>query len=81
MHSVFLVRMILCKKTKNKIFTRSLFAKKNINIGDLLNKENIISLRPCLGLESINYFKIYNKKSPLKINKLQPISRSIIKKF
>ena len=69
------------KDKKNKIFTRSLFAKKNINIGDLLNKENIISLRPCLGLESINYFKIYNKKSPLKINKLQPIPRSIIKKF
>lgn len=69
------------KDKKNNFFSRSLFAKKNISKDEIFSRKNIISLRPNIGLSSVNFFKILNKKSPLNIKKYEPIPISILKKI
>ncbi len=58
---------------KNIKFRRSLFAKKRIKKNEKFSKENIISLRPKIGVCSSNYFKILGKISKKNINKDSPI--------
>ena len=55
---------------------RSIFAKKNIKKGEKINKENIVCLRPKIGICASSYFKILNKKVNKNINKYKPIKKS-----
>lgn len=54
---------------------RSIFAKKNIKKGEKINKENIVCLRPKVGICASNYFKILNKKVNKNICKYNPIKK------
>lgn len=55
--------------SKNIKFRRSIFAKKNIFKGEKISHENIVSLRPLIGLGSENFFKIIGKKIKKNIKK------------
>ena len=47
---------------KNIKLRRSIFAIKDINKGDKLNKENINTFRPIIGIPADKYFKVIGKK-------------------
>lgn len=52
------------KQQKNLIsFRRSIYARKDIKKGEIFTSKNLISLRPCIGLSSNQYFKLIKKKS------------------
>lgn len=59
-------------------FRRSIFSKKQIKIGEKITKKNIISLRPKIGIDASNYFKILGKKVKLNIPKDRPIFKKNI---
>tara|TARA_B100002019_G_scaffold238743_1_gene213952 strand:+ start:2458 stop:3498 length:1041 start_codon:yes stop_codon:yes gene_type:complete len=68
------------KKTqKNKHFRRSIYALKTIQKNEKFTKENIVALRPKLGLCASKYFKILNKRSRKIILKDSPIYEANIK--
>lgn len=72
----------LKKSEKNSLFfRRSIFSKKDILKGEKFDKENIVCLRPKIGISSIDYFKIINKKSKRFIRKNSPIFKSFISNF
>ena len=52
---------------------RSIFANKTIEKGEKLTKNNIICLRPKIGICSSKYFNVLNKKVKKKIKKNSPI--------
>ena len=58
------------KSFKNK---RSLFAMKDISKNQKINQNNIISLRPKIGIGSEYYFKIQGKTVNKNIRKDKPI--------
>ena len=58
------------KSFKNK---RSLFSIKDIGKNEKINRSNIISLRPKIGVGSQNYFKIIGKRVKRNISKDDPI--------
>ena len=65
------------KSEKNSLFfRRSIFSKKEIKKGEKFNKDNIICLRPKIGISSNNYLKILNKKAKKNIKKNSPIYNS-----
>ena len=64
---------------KNKIFRRSIFAIKDIKKGEKFLVSNIKTYRPNLGLGENYYFDLINKKSPININKNQPLSKNLLK--
>lgn len=75
----------LSKKSNNNLnsynikFRRSLFASKEILKNDLINSQNIIALRPSVGIPAENYFSILGKKSKKKIKKNSPIFKHDLK--
>lgn len=64
------------KSIKNR---RSLYALKDIKKNEKLNWNNIISLRPVIGISSQFYDKVINKTSKVEIKKNQPIKLRMIK--
>jgi len=66
---------------KNKVFRRSIFAIKDIKIGEKFTKNNIRRIRPGYGLSPVYYEKILNKKSPLNFKAEMPIKLKPFKKF
>ena len=64
------------KSIKNR---RSLYASKDIKKNEKLTWNNIISLRPVIGISSEFYNKVINKISKFKIKKNQPIKFNMIK--
>tara|TARA_B100000989_G_scaffold297916_1_gene285230 strand:- start:438 stop:1454 length:1017 start_codon:yes stop_codon:yes gene_type:complete len=68
-------------ENKSKIFRRSIFTIKNIKKGEKFSKDNIKVVRPGYGLEPKYFNKILNKKSPVNINKHEPLKAHIIKKI
>ena len=58
------------------IFRRSIFTKKEINVGDKFTSNNIQTLRPKVGICASNYFKIIGKRSKKKIKANEPIFKS-----
>lgn len=64
------------KSVKNR---RSLYASKDIKKNEKLTWNNIISLRPVIGISSEFYNKVINKISKFKIKKNQPIKFNMIK--
>lgn len=68
-------------ENKSKVFRRSIFAIKDIKKGEKFSKKNIKVIRPGYGLEPKYFNKILNKKSPIKIEKYEPVKSSILKKI
>ena len=70
--------IIFNKIDKKSIFyRRGIYAKSDIKKGDIFTKNNLITLRPKLGLGAENFFKILNKKSNANYRYLQPIKYKI----
>lgn len=63
---------------KNLKFRRSIFAKKNILENEKITNQNIICLRPKIGLCASKYFKIIGKKAKKNINAYEPIFESLL---
>lgn len=61
------------KNDSLKSLKRSLFSLKEIRPHEKLTKKNVISLRPKLGIDSSQYFKVIGKKAKKKISKNMPI--------
>jgi pseudaminic acid synthase len=62
----------------NKKHRRSIFAKKYLPKGIIIKKNDIVSLRPKIGICSSNFFKIIGKKTKKNIKKGQPIYKNNI---
>jgi len=65
-------------KTKNKNgnlirLRRSIFSSKDINKNELINKDNIETFRPKIGVCASKYFEIIGKKAKKNIKKNSPI--------
>ena len=69
----------ITEKKMRKYFRKSIFAKKNILVNEILTETNIVCRRPQISIKSENYFKIINKKAKKKILANQPINRNDIK--
>ena len=67
------------EKKMRKYFRKSIFAKKNILVNEILTETNIVCRRPQSSIKSENYFKIINKKAKKKILANQPIYKNDIK--
>lgn len=57
-------------------YRRSIYAKKDIKKGNKFTSDNIISLRPRVGICSSKYFKLINRKSKKNYLKNSPISKN-----
>ena len=66
---------------KSKIFRRSIFATENIKKGEKFNNQNIRRIRPGYGLEPKYYEKLIGKKSPVTLDKGQPLKKIILYKL
>ena len=76
------IHKILSSKVSNeissKVFRRSIFASKNIKKNEKITKNNIVALRPKVGICASQYFKILNKKSKKNIKRFSPIKKEDI---
>ena len=62
------------KELKMRIFARkSMFAKKDIQIGERFTEQNITCKRPGYGIEANKYYKILGKRSKKKFKKFEII--------
>ena len=68
-------------ENKSKIFRRSIFTTQYIKKGEKFTKDNIRVIRPGHGLAPIFYNKVLNKKSPINIDKNEPLKNLILKKI
>jgi pseudaminic acid synthase len=59
-------------------FRRSIFSSKEIKINEKITKKNIVTLRPKIGINASNYYKILGKKAKLNIPKDRPIFKKNI---
>ena len=66
---------------KSKIFRRSIFATENIKKGEKFNNQNIRRIRPGYGLEPKYYEKLIGRKSPIALDKGQPLKKFILYKL
>ena len=57
---------------------RSLFFNKNINKGNKLKKEDLIALRPAIGISPSKYKSIINKKLKINVKKGQIIKKKFL---
>ena len=62
-------------EVQNKFLRRSIYAKKDIKKGQIINTNNIQCLRPKLGICASNYFKIIGLKTNKDIKKDSPIKK------
>ena len=66
-------------ENKSKVFRRSIFTTKNIKKGEKFSKDNIRTVRPGHGLAPKYYNKILNKRSPMNIQKNEPLKNILLK--
>ena len=66
---------------KSKIFRISIFATENIKKGEKFNNQNIRRIRPGYGLEPKYYEKLIGRKSPITLDKGQPLKKFILYKL
>ena len=66
---------------KSKIFRRSIFATENIKKGEKFNNQTIRRIIPGYGLEPKYYEKLIGKKSPVTLDKGQPLKKIILYKL
>ena len=64
----------------NRIYRRSIYAVKNIELGEKITEDKIKILRPNYGIEPKFYYKIINLKSPIKIKANSPIPKNFFSK-
>lgn len=57
------------KQIKGKVFSRSLYAVENIEVGDIITEENVRSIRPGFGSHPKNLKNWIGKSSPRKFEK------------
>ena len=68
------------KRSKNNIsFRRAIYPARNINAGEIIKEQDLICLRPCIGIDARLINKILNKKTKKKLKKLQKINLSDFK--
>ena len=58
---------------KSRIYRRSIFALRDIKRGEKINKKNIHTLRPMVGIPANKFFKIIGKKTNINLKKNDPI--------
>ena len=63
------------EKKMRKFFRKSLFAKKNMLVGEKINIKNIEGRRPATFIKSEYLSKVINKKVKKKIDKDEPIKK------
>ena len=63
---------------ENKRFSRSIFAKQNIKIGESFNKDNVCIIRPNYGLHPKYLQTIYGMKAKKKIERGTPITWELV---
>ncbi len=63
---------------KSKLFKRSVYAVKDINIGDQFTKENLRVIRPGLGLAPKHFEDLLGKTSKSQIKSGTPLSWEIL---
>lgn len=61
---------------KNLKFRRSIFAKKDLSINERITNQNIVCLRPKIGLCASKYFEIIGKKINKNIKAYDPIFKN-----
>ena len=57
-----------------KSFRRGVFFKKDMKKGSVIKKDDLITLRPNIGIDSRDFFKIINKKLNKDISKLTELN-------
>lgn len=62
------------KESASTVFRRSLFAVKDIEVGDVINTENVRSIRPSNGIAPKNLCKMLGKKATKPIKRGCPIT-------
>ena len=72
---------VLPKSQHNKKFRRSIYAINNIKKGQRFSEKNIKTFRPDVGLSSIHYLNLLNKKSPKFIKKFNVLEKNLFKKI
>ena len=72
---------VLAKNQHNKKFRRSIYAINNIRKGQKFSEKNIKTFRPDVGLSSIHYLNLINKKSPKFIKKYKVLGKNLLKKI
>ncbi len=62
---------------ENKIFRRSIYTIKKINKGEKFSEINIKTFRPAIGLSASEFLTILGKKSPVTIEKDEPLPKNL----
>jgi len=68
------------RKTKSRIFSRSLFVSEDIKSGELITEDNVKSVRPGNGLHPKYYIDIIGQKVNRDLEKGTPLSLNYIRK-
>jgi len=63
----------------NLIFRRSIYANQDIKKGETITKNNVINLRPLLGIPANYLYRILGKKLKKNVKKGRPINNSLFK--
>lgn len=67
------------EEKQNLKFRRSLYFKKDMHKGEVINEHSILRKRPNVGLSPIYYDKIIGKKTTKNIKKNTPIKKNLVK--
>lgn len=69
------------KEKESTIFRRSLFAIKDIKLGEEFTNENVRSIRPGYGIKPKFLMQMLGKRAPVDIRKGEPITEEIFNKI
>lgn len=69
------------KEKSSSVFRRSLFAVKDIHVGDEFSNENVRSIRPGYGIKPKHLTKILGKRSPMGFRKGEPLPISLLEEL
>ena len=69
------------KEQSSTVFRRSLFAVKDIGIGDTITAENVRSIRPSYGISPKNIDKMLGKKAKSSLRYGQPITQAFFEEL
>lgn len=69
------------KEQESTIFRRSLFAIKDIKVGDIISSENVRSIRPGYGVKPKFFSEIDGKRATKDILRGEPITEDILKEI
>ncbi|MDB9760166.1 pseudaminic acid synthase [bacterium] len=69
------------KKKNSRQFSRSLFIVEDVKSGDIINKENVRSIRPGFGMHPKYLFEILGKEFNRDLEKGTPMTKEMIKEM